>query len=128
MGPGHQKCGRRRRCPRPEIKTPVALTVNKTKCLLEVARDDCLYALYVLAITTGMRQGELLGIMWEDLDLDQGTLDVSRASQSLQHKGTELRFLGDFFDVLEGHFRPKMPLLRPRKGWNPARQNCGFRI
>ncbi len=73
--------------PRPEKKTRVALTAAQAKRLLEVARDDRLYALYVLAITTGMRQGELLCIMWEDLDLDQRTLHVSRAVQSLQHKG-----------------------------------------
>ncbi len=66
---------------------PIALRAAQAKRLLEVARDDRLYALYVLAITNGMRKGELLGIMLEDLDLDQGTLHVSRAVQSLQHKG-----------------------------------------
>jgi len=35
-----------------------------------------------LALTTGMRRGELLGIRWQDLDVDAGTLSVR---QSLEH-------------------------------------------
>ncbi len=87
MGPGCQECGGCSRCSQTRKKTLIALTAAQAKRLLEAARDDRLYALYVLAITTGMRQGELLCIMWEDLDLDQRTLHVSRAVQSLQHKG-----------------------------------------
>jgi integrase len=37
-----------------------------------------LEALYVLAITAGLRQGELLGLKWEDVDLESGTLQVRR--------------------------------------------------
>ena len=33
----------------------------------------------MLAVTTGMRQGELVGLMWKDVDLDAGTLKVSRS-------------------------------------------------
>jgi integrase len=32
----------------------------------------------VLAVSTGMRQGELLGLKWEDVDLEAGTLRVRR--------------------------------------------------
>src|SRR5215212_4859252 len=35
-------------------------------------------ALYVVAITTGLRQGELLGLKWDDVDLEAGTLQVRR--------------------------------------------------
>jgi integrase len=44
------------------------------------ARDsgDRLEALYVLAIHTGLRQGELLGLKWNDVDLENGTLQVRR--------------------------------------------------
>jgi integrase len=38
-----------------------------------------LEALYVLAIHTGLRQGELLGLKWTDVDLDAGTLSVQRS-------------------------------------------------
>jgi integrase len=48
------------------------------KRLLKTARVDKLEALYVLAITTGMRSGELLGLRWEDVDLQTHTLQVRR--------------------------------------------------
>ena len=40
---------------------------------------DRLEALWVLAIHTGMRPGELLGLKWEDVDLEAGALRVKRA-------------------------------------------------
>src|SRR5215208_4381744 len=49
------------------------------RSLLVAAKGDKLEALYVLAITTGMRQGELLGLMWKDIDLNAGTLKVNRS-------------------------------------------------
>jgi len=43
---------------------------------LAAASGNRLEALYVLAVTVGMRQGELLGLRWTDLDLDRGVLQV----------------------------------------------------
>jgi len=43
---------------------------------LAVAREDRLYAMYVLAISTGLRQGELLGLQWSNVDLQAGNLSV----------------------------------------------------
>jgi integrase len=34
------------------------------------------HALYVLALTTGMRQGEMLGLPWKHVDLRDGVLNV----------------------------------------------------
>jgi integrase len=39
---------------------------------------DCFEALYVLAVHCGLREGELLGLKWEDVALDAGTLAVCR--------------------------------------------------
>ena len=58
------------------------LTPEQVKTLLEAARGDRLEALYVLAVHTGLRQGELLGLRWEDVDLDEGTLHVRRTLTS----------------------------------------------
>lgn len=55
-----------------------ALTVAQARKLLAVAQGDPLEALYVLALTTGMRQGELLALKWSDLDLTYGKLQVQR--------------------------------------------------
>ena len=43
-----------------------------------LAIEDPYYPIYFLAIHTGMRQGELLGLKWEDIDLDRRILQVKR--------------------------------------------------
>lgn len=52
------------------------LTTKEAKTLLKAADGDPLEALYVLALTTGMRQGELLGLRWSAVNLPKGTLSV----------------------------------------------------
>jgi integrase len=54
------------------------LRPEQVSTLFEAARGDRLEALYILAIHTGLRQGELLGLKWEDVDLEAGTLQVRR--------------------------------------------------
>jgi len=44
----------------------------------EAVQGDRLQSLYVLAVHTGLRQGELLGLKWGDVDLEAGTLHVRR--------------------------------------------------
>jgi integrase len=68
------------------LKTPTgaakeskALDPYQVKALLEAASDDRFEALYVVAIHTGLRRGELLGLKWTDADLDAGTLTVRRS-------------------------------------------------
>src|SRR5215208_88080 len=39
---------------------------------------DTYWPLWLLALKTGLRRGELLGIRWKDLDLDKGTLQVQQ--------------------------------------------------
>jgi len=46
---------------------------------LASVRDDRLYAAWLLLATTGVRRGELLGLRWEDLDLERAKLSVRRA-------------------------------------------------
>jgi integrase len=46
--------------------------------LFEAVRDDRLEAMYIVAVTTGLRRGELQGLKWEDLDLEAGTLQARR--------------------------------------------------
>lgn len=52
------------------------LSQEQARALLAAARGDRLEALYVLAVTAGLRQGELLGLRWQDVDLEGGTLSV----------------------------------------------------
>jgi integrase len=53
----------------------------ETRALLEAAAGDRFEALYVLAVSTGMRQGELLALKWRDVDLDAGALFVRATLQ-----------------------------------------------
>ncbi len=54
------------------------LDQKQARKLLEAAHGARLEALYVLALTTGMRQGELLALKWQDVDLERGVLRVRR--------------------------------------------------
>ena len=47
-------------------------------CSFGAAKGDRLEALYILAITTGLRQGELLGFKRDDVDPGSGSLQVRR--------------------------------------------------
>ncbi len=62
--------------PRKEVRP---LTPEQTQTLLQEIAGDRLEALFQLAIATGMRQGELLGLTWPDVDLEAGTLTVRRS-------------------------------------------------
>src|SRR5215217_1276188 len=54
------------------------LTNEQARKLLDTARGDRLEALYVVAIQSGLRQGELLALRWEDVDLEARALQVRR--------------------------------------------------
>jgi integrase len=64
--------------PRPAAEEMRPLSSEETRRLLNEARGDRLEALYVLAVTTGMRRGELLGLKWSDIDLENATVSVRR--------------------------------------------------
>jgi integrase len=58
---------------RPEIHP---LDQEQANALLEAAQGDWLEGLYVLAIMTGMRQGEMCGLHWADIAADWSRLEV----------------------------------------------------
>ena len=51
---------------------------EEAKTLLEAARGERLEALYVVAVTAGLRIGELLGLSWTDIDLERDSMRVAR--------------------------------------------------
>ena len=46
--------------------------------LAEARRSSAHYPLYLAALTTGMRQGELLGLRWRDVDLPLGIVSIQQ--------------------------------------------------
>jgi integrase len=71
------------RVPRRQI-TP--LSPEQARTFLEAIRGDRLDALYLVALGVGLRQGEILGLAWPDLDLAAGTLTVRHALQRVEGK------------------------------------------
>ena len=54
-------------------------TAEQLAAFLASVADDRLYALWRLLAMTGMRRGEALGLGWEDVDMEQGSLTIRRA-------------------------------------------------
>ncbi len=72
--------------PRITKREMTPLTPEQVKTLFRTVENSPLEALYVLAVMTGLRKGELLGLKWVDIDLDAGLLQVRR-SLSLTKEG-----------------------------------------
>jgi integrase len=68
------------KAPRYRAKEMMFFDQDQVKKFLSFAKEnkDRYYALYKLAVTTGMRQGELLGLKWIDFDEPRSTLLVNR--------------------------------------------------
>jgi len=73
--------------PRRNRPQTAVLTPDQARTFLEAAREDRLFVLYLLAITTGMRQGELLGLHWANVDLEGGTIRITTTMQRLWKRG-----------------------------------------
>ncbi|MGW7041252.1 tyrosine-type recombinase/integrase [Streptomyces avermitilis] len=71
--------------PRPRRFEP--LTAEEAREFLAVASGHPLQPLFELALHTGLRKGELLGLRWEDLDLAGGTASIRRTLQRTNSGG-----------------------------------------
>ncbi|MFD8131487.1 tyrosine-type recombinase/integrase [Streptomyces mirabilis] len=56
-------------------------TLDETLDFLAASRKDPLYAAFVLAIAMGLRRGEIIGLRWSDIDLDNRVLYVRQQTQ-----------------------------------------------
>jgi integrase len=54
------------------------LTPAQAKHFMTCLKDHRNGALYALMLSTGLRRGEVLGLMWKDLDVESGVLNVKR--------------------------------------------------
>ena len=112
---------------RPEHKTLSAAQVRTLWASVKGTRWE---PFLILTVTTGLRQGELLGLQWSDLDLDAGTLQVRRQlgrdktfrpPKSRQRRRLDLATLE--VQALRQH-RDRQDELRRR--WGPAYEDHGL--
>ena len=64
--------------PRPRRSEIKPLGPKQVRALFDAVSGHRLEALYAVAVTAGLRKGELLGLRWEDVDLERGMLQVRR--------------------------------------------------
>ena len=64
--------------PRVEHQEMKTLTTVQLAFFFREARESGVFELYYLELATGLRRGELLGLKWEDIDLERGDLRVRR--------------------------------------------------
>jgi len=72
------------RVPQAEMRT---LSAEEARALLRAVEGDRLAALYAVALATGAREGELLGLKWDDVDWNAGAIRIQR---TLLRTGYEL--------------------------------------
>ena len=57
----------------------IALDNNQQKILIDYSKEDKNANILIFAMMQGLRRGEILGITWEDIDLNKNTLSINKA-------------------------------------------------
>ncbi len=117
--------------PRKEHKEMQVLNEDQVNQFLISVKESRLKTLYQLALSTGMRQGELLGLKWSDLDWNHSTLQIKRQLQYIVGKYLVFSDLKTHFSLraiklgsnilneLRAHRRrQEAEIIRPGKKWD----------
>jgi len=64
--------------PSPRKKVMRTLTPAEVEVLFDTAKNNCYYPIIYTAVSTGLRQAELLGLRWRDIDLNMLSISVSQ--------------------------------------------------
>lgn len=94
------------------------------------SRNEHLLPVVVLAITTGMRRNEILGLTWDCIDLDRQSIIIKETKNG---KPRTVSIVGEAFELLRSHYlkkNPNNPFVFPakkrfgkiciRKAWDEA--------
>lgn len=124
----------------PALDVKVKVERKEMSCWTEAAarkfllamRDDRLYALWVLYLTRGPRRGELAGLRWEYVNMDEGFLRIARtqvlvgghAQESTPKTKAGQRRIGldaGLVDILRAHRRRQLEdKLRAGGAWTDS--------
>jgi len=77
--------------PKPSKKERLTFTTEETLSLLEQLNGNPLYLPVLIAVTTGMRRGEILGLRWKDIDLDKKRLYIRQIVIETRENGLEVK-------------------------------------
>lgn len=72
-----------------EIRTPVRINKKQAKSLVQTAKNlfkDYTFCVIALGIYAGLREGECLGLKWEDIDFKEKTIKIQRQVQKVTKK------------------------------------------
>ncbi len=121
--------------PRPERKEMAALDAHGVARLLAASEATPYRDLFSVAIYTGLRRSELLGLRWTDVDLDRGRLSVVAGLHRLTGKGLVLlptktarsrRSVSVGAEALDTLRHVRMQQLENRLAAGPAWHDTGF--
>jgi len=73
--------------PKPEKNDIQTLTVEETQQFIGKAKDSNIYLPILLAVTTGIRLGEVCGLRWMDIDLDNKRLSIRQVMSESRRYG-----------------------------------------
>ena len=101
------------KAPRPQKIEIRPLSSEQAKVFLEAVRGDRFEAAFVVALHCGVREGEILGLKWSDVDLGAGTLQVRRTLSEARaghrfelpknDKGRSVRLTAQAVEALRNH-------------------------
>jgi integrase len=106
-------------------------TEDEVNILLDTVTGERLEALYYVAVYLGLREGELLGLRWADVDLSGGLLRVRQQVQQPQtgapfikelktkNARRDLDLPAELVTVLRAHHDRQRIESRDKEGWNP---------
>lgn len=118
------------------------LNAEQAKMLLKAARSTDIECFLTMALTTGMRRGEMLGLRWADIDLEQKFLSIQRTASFLNSTSTNkyivvetstktkaskrsIRLTDFLISVLKTHKKKQLEMrLQAGQGW--ANKNLVF--
>jgi integrase len=86
----HQNAAKLVTLPRSVRYQPTILAPEQARELLAFVRGRRFEALFTVALTMGLRRGEILGLRWIDLDLDKGLLNVRHSLERVKGEGLRL--------------------------------------
>ena len=86
----YSNAAERVKAPGTDKRIPQHYNKDQVKSLINaLASEHIKYrTMVILDAFTGLRTGELMGLTWSDIDLENGTIDVNKVSQYLSDRGT----------------------------------------